>query len=505
MTILDNTNMKAKLFLFSGIILFSIFGIFALANADCSSCSYDYNDYNYNGCSTCGSCSYSSSSCYDPANWEGQCTTCYQQQNSCDSWGPNYCYASNVYHQRNCYRVDSNGVRTNYTDNQLVQYCVAGQTCQNGQCVVACECSGGPCCDGCHFKSATTTCNSQTQQEYGCPWGSACGSDVGLRTKIKYQYCSGSNNQCIGNWGDWMNLSGWTIAASCSGSQTCVQGLSTCQSTSSCPVVPTYIKHFKKLCYENSLFWFDSNNSRNDMSQDCVDGNDCTIDSCQGSNCVNELKCDGSTCAVESEDYCEKCNRCGDGVCGCGETIESCSDDCEEMNGLPLTIFIKKNNESVWLKDLSFSGGEEVYFLAVASNNDKDEVQDVVVKIDIPDEVVNITDLKIDNNSYSGNIRDGINIGTLAFKEAKTISFRGEIANSLSRNGADIVGTIGARNMSLASSDSMKVAFGSPLNQLAAATSWRSFLKSKYLLPLLITIVVLLFVARTIYTWFFKK
>jgi len=44
--------------------------------------------------------------------------------------------------------------------------------------------------------------------------------------------------------------------------------------------------------------------------------------------CVYELKCDGTTCGVGSGDYCQYCNHCGDGSCNCGETAESCSDDC---------------------------------------------------------------------------------------------------------------------------------------------------------------------------------
>jgi len=70
---------------------------------------------------------------------------------------------------------------------------------------------------------------------------------------------------------------------------------------------------------------------------ECETTDDCTNpphDSCDerscnaNCECVYELKCDGTTCGVGSGDYCQYCNHCGDGSCNCGETAESCSDDC---------------------------------------------------------------------------------------------------------------------------------------------------------------------------------
>jgi hypothetical protein len=177
------------------------------------------------------------------------------------------------------------------------------------------------------------------------------------------------------------------------------------------------------------------------------------------------------------------------------------------MSGLPLTIFVKKTAElTQWFKNLSLNGGEKVDFLAVASNNDKNEVQNVVVKINIPDEVVSIASLKVNNSSYSGNIRDGINIGTLAPKEVKTITFQGEVAESFSRNEADVVGTIGAQNIPLASSGSMKIAFEeSRAGLTASAGIFKTLFSRGYVLPLLITIVILILIGRMVYVWFLKK
>lgn len=382
----------------------------------------------------------------------------------CTDSGYNYCVGNSVYRQRTCYNRGCAGnacySTTTYSDTQLVQTCGYGQTCQSGYCTGSyCECSSGLCCDGCHYKSSSVICNSETQQEYGCPWGSACGSDTGVRTKIRYQYCSGYSASCTGAWSNWSGLSDWTVVNYCSNTQTCIYGNPTCQPKAECstPSPPSYVFRSYKVCYDNDVYWYDSRGERQDKYRECTDTNNCTIDNCQDAKCVNELKCDGSTCSIGSSNYCNSCSHCGDGICNCAETITSCSQDCGVI-GLAVTIFGKKENEPVqWLKTVSSSAGQKFDFLVVVSNGQDSPMNNVTLKTDLPPEIIYQGDLKLDANSYDGDIRTGINLGTLAAKAVRTLTFKGEVAADLSRTEADLIATV--ITLSGSSADNVKMLF----------------------------------------------
>ena len=96
-------------------------------------------------------------------------------------------------------------------------------------CAPDCECGSGPCCDGCSFKPAGTVCLSDVDQEYGCPWGHACGADVGVRTRDRL--CSGAGASCSGDNGPW---SEWETADGCAATETCAQGDPSCNAAASC-------------------------------------------------------------------------------------------------------------------------------------------------------------------------------------------------------------------------------------------------------------------------------
>ena len=366
----------------------------------------------------------------------------------CTNTGSNYCVGNSVYSRRVCYNKGcaSNACysTTSYSDNQFVQTCAYGQICQNGYCTSgSCECTSGPCCDGCHYKNTSSVCNTETQQEYGCPWGSACGSDVGQRIKTRNQYCSGYSASCTGAWSLWTGLSNWTLVDSCSTNETCFYGNSTCQPKSGCGG-SSYILHYAKRCYDSDLYWYDSNSVRQDKYRDCEDTNECTVDSCFNNQCQNELRCDGATCAKGSADYCNTCDYCGDGSCNCGETISSCQKDCQII-GLALTLFGKKEKEAVqWLKSFSVGSAEKIDFLAVVSNGENMTMDNVMVRVDFPQEILYGGELTLEGVPYNGDIRTGITLGSLAPGITKTIVFKGEVVSesSISRSMADVVATI---------------------------------------------------------------
>ena len=92
-----------------------------------------------------------------------------------------------------------------------------------------CECTSGTCCDGCDYKSSSTVCDTDADCEYGCPWGTSCGDDVGERCRDRY--CSGSSASCNGSLGSWKS---WSVADSCSAMETCAYGDGSCNYDAGC-------------------------------------------------------------------------------------------------------------------------------------------------------------------------------------------------------------------------------------------------------------------------------
>lgn len=218
-----------------------------------------------------------------------------------------------------------------YCSGEKCRYrCESDSDCEEEKC----ECSKGPCCDGCDYKSSSTSCDVELQTQYACPWGSSCGADVAKRTRTKIRYCSGSSAKCTGKWDDWLKWSNWTVADYCSANEVCRSGNSQCQYSSACvqpppPSPPTYIKNFRRYCYDNDIYWFDSNGVRQGKHLECSDENECTLDGCENDACFNNLECDGTTCELDSSDYCQNCEHCGDDSCNCDENVCECPIDCE--------------------------------------------------------------------------------------------------------------------------------------------------------------------------------
>lgn len=91
-----------------------------------------------------------------------------------------------------------------------------------------CECNGGVCCENnCNFASANLECDPQASTEYGCPGGTAPGSDVSSRSRA--QYCSGDSASCSGDFGPW---SPWQTHDSCDWDEYCEPGQSSCSNCS---------------------------------------------------------------------------------------------------------------------------------------------------------------------------------------------------------------------------------------------------------------------------------
>jgi len=129
-----------------------------------------------------------------------------------------------------------------YANNKLPPFdcCTGLEACSDGFCRETCpsppapemECvpGSGPCCNANgFFKPDTYVCDYDHSVDYGCPWGTACGADVGVR--YKERHCSGYSSSCNGEISGW---GGWSVADYCGSMERCSNNDATCNYDSSC-------------------------------------------------------------------------------------------------------------------------------------------------------------------------------------------------------------------------------------------------------------------------------
>ena len=100
-----------------------------------------------------------------------------------------------------------------------------------GDCDIQEKCTGSSAdCPSNSYRPSTYVCDDKAETDYGCPNGTACGEDVGVR--YKKEYCPGDDDDCLGG-----TISGWgsyTTYDDCSSTETCADNDSTCNYTASC-------------------------------------------------------------------------------------------------------------------------------------------------------------------------------------------------------------------------------------------------------------------------------
>jgi len=105
------------------------------------------------------------------------------------------------------------------------------------------QCVYGECCDnGGNYRSTSYQCQDDVEVEYGCPWGSGCGADVGIR--YKNRYCPGNNFVCTGQevWEPWQVFDDCTEDEMCSNGQCVYSAECACECTSGPCCDGCYIK-----------------------------------------------------------------------------------------------------------------------------------------------------------------------------------------------------------------------------------------------------------------------
>ena len=413
------------------------------------------------------------------------CSVSVQQQNNCSGRNFKACYSGNVYWFDSC-----SNLQDQYQNCQ-------GRGCSNGQCqsssnlTVSCAASpssantnqsvnfyaaasGGTgsytyywsgACTSPSYSSSYANCQNSfstsgvqtanvTVYSGGQTASTSCSTYINPATN---NYCVNSGSYyCLGNnvytpqicYSNGQTYNSSQLAQTCSSNQTCQSGQCVTNYTPPTPAPVVYKSY--KACSGSQLYWYSQYGNRLSLYSNCSSGNSCYVDSCSGNRCVNNLKCDGSTCAKSSSDYCKVCPYDGDGVCSCGETYET-SKDCQACSttaptptpgiggattintgyGLVVSILGKKGvNTTDWTKSIAVGNNESFDILVLVNNPTSQTYNNAIVNIILPGEIRYKGNLKMDGNSLSGDIGTGINIGAIAASSSRTITFSGQGANT---------------------------------------------------------------------------
>lgn len=489
--------------IFSAVLLISaIFALYFLftidiASANACSSNFDCGTNGYRGSPYCQGNSlyqnYKTYTCNNPGTTYSSCSQSTVSQLILNCTGNQTCSngsctanCTSHYNQRcvgsSVYWYDSCG-----NQQELYQYCQYNQTCSNGYCST----------QNCAYHYATRCYNNAVY------WYDSCWNRQDLYQTCQYgcqnNQCvqntciSHVNTRCVGNFVYWYD--------SCDNRQDLVKNCSYgCQYGQCINYQPTYTKHYIKSCNNNNLYWYDSNGASNDVYKNCSDNNQCTADGCANSQCVNQARCDGSTCAVGSADYCSTCKHVGDGVCNCDETPCSAPSDCKASTGggLDTSTFCEVESTSAnWSKNITVTAGQNISCLIIIKNTSATSINDVTVRADIPVEIVGTSELKIDGKAFNGNITSGINLGNFSSNVSKTIVFEGKTQSPITQVSAkQIIGI--ASSGALSSSDSLVINFQPTVAGAATASlessSFAEFFKRWYIWILIALVLIFLFI-----------
>lgn len=232
---------------------------------------------------------------------------------------------------------------------------------------------------------------------------------------------------------------------------------------------PTYVKHYRKSCSNNNLYWYDSNGAPNDIYKNCSDNNELTQDSCLNNQCVNETIVPNN------------CNT---------QVVPS-------IGGIDTSIFCGIQDNSINLsKNVTIAADQTIDCLIIVKNTSTTSINDVVLRADIPGEIVSISEVKIDGMAFNGNITSGINIGSFSPNVSKIITFTGKTLSPITQAlTKQITGITSSGDLS--SSDSLTINFQPTVAGASTASLESSpfveFFKHWYIWILIAIVLVFLF------------
>lgn len=437
--------------------------------------------------------------------------TCVNQNIRCNSasdcganayTGDPYCQNSNVYQSYLTWTCNNAGTSSSTCSSNAAPQLKT--TCSGNQ---ACNTASGSCanqnnnytyhsyqqCIGNYlywYDSLGTQQDSQYCQN-GC-YNNYC-QNYNNNNNYYYSNCTyHAYKNCLGNSIYWYDSCGTQqdLVQSCYGiNMVCKYGQCAYQQPYIPPYIPPvnpYIAHQKTACYSNNIYWFDSLGKVNTLYKNCADSNACTQDSCISGKCDNTLKCDGSTCATGSADYNNYCSN---------NNNNNNNQNNNNANALSISFLARENQTSgQWQKTVSIGANDTSYFMVSVVNNSGMQANNIIISANIPNEIASLGNLQIDGIQTAGDIVSGINIGALAPGAAKSITFEGKTQAILSASAKQAIATVSGQT------DLVTINFNPAPSAAASVSSAQNtsgfweFLKRWYLWILVGIVLIFLFV-----------
>lgn len=208
-----------------------------------------------------------------------------------------------------------------------------------------------------------------------------------------------------------------------------------------------YVKNYRTYCYSNNIYWFDSMDNAQDIYQNCSDDNQCTIDTCGDNKCKNILKCDGSTCSVDSPDYLKSCGiPLVGGQMAASPSPSQTSNEIQvplKNEDLIVSILGKKESDGGdFQESVNVASGDKLSFSAEIENKSDSSAKDILLKIDFGEGITYDGGLEIDGIESAGDLISGLNLGTLPSKIKKKITFSVSVKSDFAQKELKVIANV---------------------------------------------------------------
>jgi len=105
-----------------------------------------------------------------------------------------------------------------------------------------------------------------------------------------------------------------------------------------------------------------------------------------------------------------------------------------EADAIALEVLARDatQNEIAWQNSITASPDDEIEFKVIVTPLGGKSLEDVVLKTALSDKISSISNIKFDDEAYTGTLDGDVNLGTIALGESKIVTFKGKIASKTS-------------------------------------------------------------------------
>jgi hypothetical protein len=190
------------------------------------------------------------------------------------------------------------------------------------------------------------------------------------------------------------------------------------------------------------------------------------------------------------------------------DSVSCTTDDEDDEDGeISVTKKVKREGSSTYYNSLNVSPGELLTYSIEVEAEDED-LEDVFVRDELSSRIIYKRNLKVDGDSVSGDIEDGIDIGDIDEGESKTITFDVEVASKSDF----LIGTTSITNVANVSADNassntdsatINVERESKVTEVVTGITGNSFF-DYFLIPLLIASIIFVLFRKQITSYIGK-